>query len=471
MKKLSWCIHINRWVNPSIKGVSIFLMAMLTSLLSVQSVFSGNADTAGKVMVYKFDIKKEIAPPVWRSTKMAVEEAVAVNADLILIEMSTYGGMLESADSIRTKLLECDIPVYVFINHNAASAGALIAIACDSIYMSAGSTIGAATVVDQAGQVVPDKYQSYMRAMMRSTAEATGRDPNIAQAMVDPRIRIEGVIDSGQVLTFTATEALKFDFCDGIAEDVRGVMRTAGIDEYEIIEQDLTALDKIIGFLINPIVSGILIMIIVGGIYFELQTPGVGFPLIAAITAALLYFAPLYLEGLAEHWEILIFVIGVVLLIVEIFAIPGFGVTGITGVGLIVASLTLALVNNIGFNFRPVDLGQFVTSFFLVIISIFVAIVLSYYLTRSLFGQNRIFGSLALETVESKADGYSASDKDYEAMIGETGVAYSILRPGGKIMIKNMVYDAIAESGYIEKGESVRVVSYQSAQLIVRKLE
>lgn len=447
------------------------ILWILLFFLAEMAVLAGEPAMQQPVKIYKFDIRKEIAPPVWRSTKMAVEEAIGMKADLILIEMSTYGGMLESADSIRTKLMESPIPVFVFINHNAASAGALIAIACDSIYMSTGSTIGAATVVDQSGQVVPDKYQSYMRAMMRSTAEATGRDPNIAQAMVDPRIEIEGVIDSGSVLTFTASEALKFNFCDGIAEDVEGVLRLAGIDQYEIIEQELSALDKIIGFLINPIVSSILIMVIIGGIYFELQTPGIGFPFIAAVAAALLYFAPLYLEGLASHWEILIFIVGVILLIIEIFAIPGFGITGITGVVLIVASLTLALVNNIGFDFRPVNMANFITSFFLVIISVFVSIILSYYITRSLFGRNRLFGSLALETVESADEGYTTADRDYSSVVGKTGKSHSILRPGGKVNIGGVIYDAIAESGYIEKGEEVKVVAYQTTQLVVRKVE
>ena len=316
---------------------------MILSSLFFNTMNAREADTLqqDKLLIYKFDIKKEIAPPVWRSTKLALEEAVEKQADLVLIEMSTYGGMLESADSIRTKILESPIPVYIFINHNAASAGALIAIACDSIYMTPGSTIGAATVVDQSGQVVPDKYQSYMRAMMRSTAQAKGRDPNIAQAMVDPRIRIEGIIDSGSVLTFTASEAFTHNFCEGIAENYKGALKLAGITDYEIIEQKLKPMDKVIGFLIHPIVSGLLIMIIIGGIYFELQTPGIGFPLGAAITAALFYFAPLYLEGLADHWEILLFIIGVVLIAVEIFALPGFGVAGISGIVLIIAGVWL----------------------------------------------------------------------------------------------------------------------------------
>lgn len=446
---------------------------LILSSLFFNTMNAREADTLqqDKLLIYKFDIKKEIAPPVWRSTKLALEEAVEKQADLVLIEMSTYGGMLESADSIRTKILESPIPVYIFINHNAASAGALIAIACDSIYMTPGSTIGAATVVDQSGQVVPDKYQSYMRAMMRSTAQAKGRDPNIAQAMVDPRIRIEGIIDSGSVLTFTASEAFTHNFCEGIAENYKGALKLAGITDYEIIEQKLKPMDKVIGFLIHPIVSGLLIMIIIGGIYFELQTPGIGFPLGAAITAALFYFAPLYLEGLADHWEILLFIIGVVLIAVEIFALPGFGVAGISGIVLIIAGLTLSLLDNVGLDFRPVGFSSIISAFFLVIISIFMAIVLSYLLTRSLFTQNKLFGTLALDTTMVTTDGYTSSDRHYREMIGQTGIAHTILRPSGKVRIGNDVFDATALSGYIDKGEKIVVVKYETTQLFVNKSE
>jgi membrane-bound serine protease (ClpP class) len=443
-----------------------FLIPLLSSYFQI--AHSQEITNEEKRLIYKFDIKKEIAPPVWRSTKMALEEAVEKQADVILIEMSTYGGMLESADSIRTKILNSPIPVLVFIHHNAASAGALIAIACDSIYMSTGSSIGAATVVDQSGQVVPDKYQSYMRAMMRSTAEATGRDPNIAQAMVDPRIEIEGVIDSGSVLTFTASEAMKHGYCEGVAENTEDVLKLAGISDYDIFEQELKPMDKVIGFLINPIVSGILIMVIVGGIYFELQTPGIGFPSIAAILAALMYFAPLYLEGLANHWEILIFVVGIILIVVEIFAIPGFGVAGISGIVLVITGLTLSLIGNIGFDFAPVNFNKLISSFFLVIISIFLSILSSYFLTKSLFSKNKLFGSLALETVESAAEGYTTSDSRYREMLGKRGIAHSILRPAGKVMIDGEMFDATALTGYIDKGEEIEVVRYETTQLFVK---
>lgn len=417
--------------------------------------------------VYKFDIKENIAPPVWRTTKMAFEEAKELNADIVLIHMNTYGGMVDAADSIRTKILDCKIPVYVYIDNNAASAGALIAIACDSIYMDEVASIGAATVVDQTGKPVPDKYQSYMRSWMRATAEANGRDPEIAQAMVDPDIYIKGISDTGKVLTLTTSEALKYGFCEAEVEGIQDIMQHAGIAEYEVIKQELKPMDKIIGFLVNPIVSGLLIMIIIGGIYFELQTPGVGFPIIASVVAALFYFAPLYLEGLANHWEILLFIAGVVLIAVEIFAIPGFGVAGITGIVLIVVGLTLSLVGNVGLDFSGVPVEVILKAFFIVVIAIFLALLSSFYISRQIF-TTTMFGHLALDAVQNVEEGYTSADTEYQEMLGKQGIAFTVLRPAGKVKIENDVFDATAISGFIDKGEAIEVVSYQTGQLFVR---
>ncbi|HOI32846.1 MAG TPA: nodulation protein NfeD, partial [Bacteroidales bacterium] len=296
--------------------ILIFLAFLLTGQSQTDSLLRDSISTDstnGKLIVYKYDIKEQIAPPVWRTTQKAFEAASEAKANLMLIHMNTYGGLVDAADSIRTKILGSRIPVYVLIDNNAASAGALISIACDSIYMVEGANIGAATVVDQTGNVVPDKFQSYMRSMMRSTAEANGRDPQIAQAMVDPSIYVPGVSDSGKVLTFTTSEAIRHGFAEGKAESIEEVMKLAGHENYEIIHHTLKPLDKVINILIHPAISGILIMIIIGGLYFELQTPGIGFPLGAAVFAALLYFAPLYLEGLATHWEVIVFVLGIIL--------------------------------------------------------------------------------------------------------------------------------------------------------------
>jgi len=446
------------------KRLSILCISMIFGLL----VF-GQVDSLDKTtLIYKFEIKEQIAPPAVRTTQRAFEEAEEAGAELMLIHMNTYGGMVDAADSIRTRILESDIPVYVFIDNNAASAGALIAIACDSIYMAPVASIGAATVVDQSGQPVPDKYQSYMRSWMRATAEANGRDPDIAQAMVDPDIYIQGIVDSGKVLTFTTSEAIQHGYCEGRVENIAELLDDAHIPRYEIISHKKTGTDKIIGWLINPLVSGILIMIIIGGIYFELQSPGVGFPLVASIIAALLYFAPLYIEGLADNWEIVIFVVGVILIMVEVFAIPGFGVAGITGIMLVIAGLTLSLIGNVGLNFSGVGVEAAATAFFIVIIAIFLALIGSFWISKKLF-TTTIFGHLALEAEQLKEEGFSVSDVKYASMLGKRGKAWSDLRPAGKVNVDGDVYDATALTGYIEKGDEVEVVKYETGQLFVVK--
>jgi len=270
-----------------------------------------------KNLIYVLKIQRDIGSTSWVHTQEAFKEAESLHPACIIVHMNTYGGQVIFADSIRTKILNSTIPVHVFIDNNAASAGALISIACDSIYMRPGSNIGAATVVDQSGQKLPDKYQSYMRSTMRSTAEAHGkdtivtgndtiyqwvRDPHIAEAMVDESISIPNITDSGKLVTFTTLEAIEHGFCEGEAKSLSEVAGKLGIRDPEFVTYQPSFYDGLKGFLTSPVLQGILILIIIGGIYFELQTPGIGFPSIAALTAAILYFSPLYIDGLAENW-------------------------------------------------------------------------------------------------------------------------------------------------------------------------
>lgn len=438
-------------------------------------------------IIYKFDIKKMIAAPIWRSTKKSFEEAREKGADYILIHMNTYGGQVDFADSIRTKILNSEIPVLVYIDNQAISAGALISIAADSIYMRPGGSIGAATVVDQTGAQVPDKYQSFMRGMMRSTAEAHGkkpvvtngdttwvwhRDPDIAQAMVDPRIFVAGVIDTGQVLTLTTQEAMKYGFCEAEVSTMAELLERAGLEDYVIYEFKPTTLELIIQLLVNPVVSSLLILVIIGGIYFELQTPGVGFPIIAAVTAAILYFAPMYLEGLASNWPIVVFVVGIILVAVEIFAIPGFGVIGVLGAIGIITGLTFGMIDKIVFNWGPSEDGvrEVFIAFSMVMGSMLTAFILSLWLSRKLFSPNRVFGSLALEKVQELNDGYVSFDtKAQSSLVGKTGTAHTDLRPSGKVRIEDHIYDAKSEIGYIGKGSQIRVRRHEAGQLYVEK--
>ena len=450
-------------------------------------VFAGEDETRGvdekRELVYKVDIKDEIGPGIWRLTKRSFDRATDEGADVILVHMNTYGGMVVYADSLRSLILNYPKPVWVFIDNNAASAGALISIACDRIYMREGANIGAATVVNQTGEAMPDKYQSYMRSMIRATAQAHGkdtvtengrtvvrwhRDPLIAEAMVDDRVVVEGVTDSGKVETFTPHEAMQYGYCDGIAENVAEVLQKEGVTNYELRQYEPTTLDQLIGFLISPIVQGILIMVIIGGIYFELQTPGVGFPLVAAVTACLLYFAPLYLEGFANYVEIILFVVGLILLLLEIFVIPGFGVTGILGIVCVVGSLALAGIDDFTFEFLPDFTSAIIRSLFFVVSCSLVSLFGSIWLSQKLFGSRRL--NFALHAEQKVEDGFVGVDMAVKEEIGKEGVAFTDLRPAGKVSIGDDVYDAVSETGaFITRGTSVRVLKYQAGQVYVVK--
>lgn len=458
-----------------------WLVLFLLCVLGISLVSRGNE--TGQAVVYKIDIKDEIGPEIWRLVRKSFDEADRVKAEYILIHMNTYGGMVIYADSLRSLILNSKKPVWVYIDNNAASAGALISVACDKIYMREGANIGAATVVNQTGEAMPDKYQSYMRSMIRSTAEAQGRDtlingrdttyrwrrdPHIAEAMVDQSIYIQGVTDSGKVVTFTPREAMKYGFCDGIAENIEDVLRQEGVTDYVIESYQVTFMDKIIGFLINPVIQGLLIMVIVGGIYFELQTPGIGFPLAAALTACLLYFAPLYLEGFAGYWEIIAFIIGVILLLLEIFVIPGFGIAGISGIILIVVSLVFAGIDEITFNFPGEWANAVVRSLFLVVSASVLSLIMSMWLGARVLGSRK--WAFALHAEQKAEEGYVGVDMSIQGEIGKTGIAVTDLRPAGKVMVENEMYDAVSLLGdYINKDSIVSVKKFQAGQLYVVK--
>jgi len=449
---------------PLLLGIALLLSSFTIPHFSDSVKSLSDKDT---VKIYTVEMKQMVDKALWRITQRAHERAEDWGADLIVIHMNTYGGLVDMADSIRTKILNSSIPYWVFIDNNAASAGALISIACDSIYMRPGANMGAATVVNQKGEQQPDKYQSYMRSTMRSTAEAKGRNPKIAEAMVDPALFVENVSDTGKVVTFTPREAMEWGFCEGEAESMEDLLSKAGIQSYVIKADHKTALDRIIGLLLSPALQGILIMLIIGGIYFELQSPGIGFALIASVMAALLYFAPLYLEGLAANWEILIFVAGVILVLLEIFAIPGFGVAGISGIILVVSGLALSLVENVVFDFDNVPFIDLFQSFAFVTFFFFLSVVFSIWLGQKLLTSSP-FSFLALHADQKREDGYISVSLESRSIVGKEGEAYSILRPSGKVLIDGDVYDAVAESSWIEKGSIVKVVRQETSQIYVR---
>lgn len=439
----------------------LFILCFLT--LSIKAQEKPNK-------IYTFKIDSDIDPAMNRRVKLALEEAVNQEASLIIIEMDTYGGAVNDADDIRTMILESEIPVYVFINKDAASAGALISIACDSIYMAPGGSIGAATVVNGAdGAAAPDKYQSYMRSMMRSTAEATGRDPKIAEGMVDEKIEIEGVSEAGSVITLSVSEAIKYGFCEGEYNSIEAILEAQNLQEVTVLAYEEDTIDQIISFFLSPAISGVLILIIIGGIYFELQTPGIGFPILAAIVATLLYFIPYYLNGLAENWEIIMFIVGFILLAVELFVIPGFGVFGVLGVIFILGGLVLGMLPNQDFNFDFVPASQLFGALLTVIIAALASVGLVFWLTPKV-NQWGAFSTITLASTQERTDGYTSNFYS-ESLLGKEGIVHSRLRPSGRVEIEGEIFDASSRGDFIDQGEKIIVISTEGTSLKVKKLE
>ena len=455
-----------------------FFTTLFAVLLSVV-LYAQNS----KPLIYKINIKKNISSTTWVYLQNGLHKAKEKEADFVMLHINTYGGGVMEADSMRTAILNSPIPVIAFIDNNAASAGALISIACDSIYMRSSGSIGAATVVSGEGMQAPDKYQSYMRGIMRATAESQGRDtlihgsdtvliwkrdPKIAEAMVDDRVVIPGLVDSTQVLTLTANQAVDYNYCNGIAENIDEIAhRYLQLSDYTIETYNATFYDEIKGFLTNGIVQAFLIMIIVGGIYFEIKTPGLGLPTAMAITASILYFTPLYLQGYAQSWEVLIFVVGLILIVFEIFVVPGFGFTGISGIFLVVAGLFLALIGNVNFDFQGIPPYQFNQAVLTLIAGLGFGVGSIIYIS-SRIGKKGVFRKVALQADQ---EGYYSVPMEPDALVGKTGVAATVLRPSGKVIVDGEYYDAVSDKGFIDKGDEVVVRRYGSFQLYVVKVQ
>lgn len=442
----------------------LFLISCLIGLLPIVTMAQKEKK---KVMV--MDIKAEIDPRMSRYVKLALGHAEKTNADIIIIDMDTFGGALNDAKEIVDLFMNEKRPLWVFINADAASAGALISIACDSIYMAPGATIGAATVVNSTGEAAPDKYQSYMRSIMRSTAEENGRDPRIAEGMVDENVVIDSLKQAGKVITFTTHEAIENGYCEAKVESIDEILKRNHIDSYELEKFELGVSEKIIAIFLNPFISGILILVIIGGIYFELQTPGVGFPIFAAMAALVLYLVPYYLNGLAEYWEIIALFVGVILLIIEIFVIPGFGIAGIAGISLTLVSLILIMLNNDFFNFEFVPLGDIIIASFATIGGITGGVLLLFFGGARLTN-TKAFQRITLTDTQDKSLGYTVNTLS-DALMGQKGIAYTVLRPGGKVIIDDQIYDAFTRGDYVEKGEAIEVIGNEGITLKVKRIE
>ncbi|KAF0152484.1 MAG: YqeZ [Ignavibacteria bacterium] len=431
--------------------LAVLLSFFLSSLIPAQKVYIANIEG---------DIDLGLAPYV----KRVVKEAESSSAKAIIFKINTFGGRVDAATQIKDAILNSKVKTIAFIDKRAISAGALIALSCEKIVMVPGASMGAATVVDQEGKRQAEKYQSYMRSEMRATAEKTGRRTDIAQAMVDETVVVADLQDdSTKLVTLTTEEAVKYKMADTTLTTIEEVKKVYGLmNEEDVVIQSNWAED-IVRFLNNPIISSLLIMIGMIGLFTEIKTPGWGLAGTAGLIALALFFGTSYILQLATIWEILIFVIGVILLIVEIFVFPGFGIAGFAGVVLMILGLFFGLISDLDIassSSISIAIVQIAGSFIMTGIFLYF---LWKYLPKSV-----VFNKLVLQDNISAKSGYAANTQ-FEQLVGTSGITMTDLRPSGTAILNGLRVDVISDGDFIQKGSNVTVIRVEGSKVVVEK--
>ena len=397
------------------------------------------------------------------------------DADAIILDVDTFGGRVDAAVQIRDALLDAGPPVIAYVHPRAISAGALISYAADHIVFAPGGSMGAATPVqqnDEGGmEAVDEKMTSYMRAEMRATAEANGRDGDLAEAMVDRTIVVEGVVDDTKLLTATTDLAVRLGLADAVHEDLDGLLEDAGLAEAGQVEATTYWAEELSRFLTDPAVSGILMSLGMLGLLVELYSPGVGLPGAVGVLCLGAFFGGHLIADLAGMEELVLLAIGLVALGLEVFVIPGFGIAGVIGIVSILSALSLSLVGMpLGVSWELGFLGDAMTT---VLVSVAVTIVLMGLLVRFL-PRRAMPGWLVLQTRLGRADAPPKeadlefqTAPDHGRLVGRTGVAETDLRLSGKARIDGRVIDVVSAHAYLKRGAAVRVAEVEGARVVV----
>lgn len=437
--------------------LSFALLAIVASLFAQEK----------RPVVYVAPIEGIIDLGLAPFVKRVLDEAGKAGAVAVVLEINTFGGRVDAAVQIRDALIDSPVRTIAFINKRAISAGALIALASRDIVMADGATIGAATPVRMAqggasAESVGEKTVSYVRKEFRATAESRKRPPLIAEAMVDADVEIPGLIEKGKLLTLTTEEALKHKLVDFSANSLEGALEKLGLGTPQIRRAAPNWAENVVRFLTHPVISSLLITMAMLGIILELRTPGFGVPGIVGIGSLVLFFGGHWLVQLAGWEELLLALIGIVLLVFELFVIPGFGVAGVLGIVAIVSSLVLSLVGP-GFTtaFLVAAAGRVVLA---LLFAVLASLVLLRFLPRLPFGRR-----LVLKGGLTAAAGYAAAPESDALWLGKTGRASSPLRPAGIAVIEGKRVDVVSEGDLIDAGELVKVIRVDGNRVVVRR--
>ncbi|MFJ7754974.1 NfeD family protein [Peribacillus muralis] len=419
------------------------------------SSFGGLAASAQEKIVYHVPIEKTVEKGLTAFLERALNTAEAADADLVIFEVNTPGGAVDAAGEIAKLLSDSPVKTVAYVNNRALSAGAYIALSADEIYMVPSATMGSAAVIDSSGNAASKKAQSYWLAAMKTAAEQNGRDPKFAQAMADEDINLpEYGAGKGKLLTFTAEQAKKAGYSEGIVSGKSELYSKLGVEDADIRTIEESFPEKLARFLTNPIVVPILLTIAGIGIVIELFSPGFGIPGVIGVSSLVLFFYGHLVAGITGYESLAMFIIGVILVLAEFF-LPG-GIIGLLGFTAIVGSLFLATDD-------PVHMT----------ISLLIAVtvsILAFILLVKVFGkQMKFFKKMILTDATKTEQGY-VSNPNRVDLLGVKGKAFTDLRPSGTALINDERVDVVTEGSYISKGSSLIIVKVEGSRVVVREI-
>ena len=427
------------------RTLSKYIMLVLAMMLYLGGITGAIDD---KKSIYVIDVKTEVTPGLYNYINNSIQKAEDEGADLILFEIDTFGGRVDSAISISDAIISSTVPTAAYINKKAISAGVLISISCDKIYMAPGATIGSAETIP-----ATEKNISFWKKQLKTVAEEKGRDPQIVMAMADKDIEIEGLIEKGKLLNLTTNEAVEIGFIDGKVLNRRQIYENLDIESFSETEIESTVVEDFINIISSSYVAPLLLALGFIGMIIEIITPGFGVGGIISIIGFSLFFMGSILGGSAQVLSVIVFMVGMVLLVIEAAA-PGFGIFGVLGISSVIMSVVMA----------SRSVAQAVM--YIVIAIALTAVVITIIFKK--LPKRKLSKTLLLDTNLNKDEGYISSEEKRQ-YLGKEGVCLSFLRPSGKIEIEGEMLDAIAESGLIEKGEKVKVIRVEGSKIIVRK--
>ena len=413
--------------------------------------------------VYRVPVTGEIELGLAPYIQRAVKEAAEVGAVALILDIDTPGGRVDAAEIISDALTDSEVPVYSLVNRRAYSAGALIALSTSRIYMRPASVIGAATPVDGTGTKAPEKIVSAMRSQMRALAESNGLEPEVAAAMVDEDIEIDGVVESGKLLTLTTEEAVEIGYAEAI-EDLDALLVELGHEGATVVTLELNWAERLVRFFSSSLVSPFLLSLGFLGLLIEIRTPTFGLAGTMGLISLGLFFGSNMIVGLAGLEDVLIVGAGLVLLGIEAFVVPGFGIFGVAGVVAILTGLYMSLLGNIP------TMPDFTRAAWVLTSSTLLLIGSAWALIRTLPSSSRLAESgIFLLAKTTSAIGYESAEVRSD-LVGKYGTAITDLRPAGTALIGDERIDVVSESEWISAGTPVKVLSAEGYRHIVRSV-